>query len=157
MVERDESVDAGPPQTYTGKASGPRAGFGRRLAAALVDALLLGVVYAIFGAVTGNANAAYLVFLLLGIAYTVYFEGSGSGQTVGKKLLNIRVIDFGTGGSIGYGRALVRYVGRILSSIPLYLGYLWMLWDREKQTWHDKLSNAVVVPTGAYPVRSWPG
>ena len=157
MVERDESVDAGTDETYTGKASGPRAGFGRRLVAALVDSLLLGVVYVIVAVVTRSATASYLVLLLLGIAYTVYFEGSGSGQTVGKKLLNIRVIDFGTGGSLGYGRAFVRYVGRILSSIPLYLGYLWMLWDREKQTWHDKLSNAVVVPTGAYPVSSWPG
>ena len=157
MVERDEFGDPGARETYTGKASGPRAGFGRRLAAALVDGFLLGVVYVIVAVATRSAAASYLVLLLLGIAYTVYFEGSGSGQTVGKKLLNIRVIDFATGGSIGYGRAFVRYVGRILSSIPLYLGYLWMLWDREKQTWHDKLSNAVVVPTAAYPVGRWPG
>jgi uncharacterized RDD family membrane protein YckC len=27
------------------------------------------------------------------------------------------------------------------------LGYLWMLWDSEKQTWHDKAANAVVVPS----------
>jgi len=33
----------------------------------------------------------------------------------------------------------------------------WMLWDREKQTWHDKFANDVVVPESAYPVESWPG
>ena len=40
--------------------------------------------------------------------------------------------------------------GRILSTIPLLLGYFWMLWDSEKQTWHDKLAGSVVVPVDAY-------
>jgi uncharacterized RDD family membrane protein YckC len=62
------------------------------------------------------------------------------------------VIDFRAGGPIGYPRAFIRYIARILSALPFLLGYFWMLWDREKQTWHDKLSNSVVVPTSAYPV-----
>jgi uncharacterized RDD family membrane protein YckC len=78
------------------------------------------------------------------------------GQTIGKKLLSIRVIDFNSRGSIGYLRAFGRYLGRFLSSVVLLLGYLWMLWDKEKQTWHDKLVSRVVVPTDAYPVSSWP-
>jgi uncharacterized RDD family membrane protein YckC len=49
-----------------------------------------------------------------------------------------------------YQRGLVRELGRILSAIPFYLGYLWMLWDPEKQTWHDKLVRSVVVPVAAY-------
>jgi uncharacterized RDD family membrane protein YckC len=56
------------------------------------------------------------------------------------------------GGPIGYGRGLLRYVGKITSSIPCLLGFLWMLWDREKQTWHDKIATTVVVPVDAYPV-----
>ena len=47
-------------------------------------------------------------------------------------------------------------IGRIIASIPCYLGYLWMLWDKESQTWHDKIANDVVVPTSAYPVERWP-
>jgi uncharacterized RDD family membrane protein YckC len=31
------------------------------------------------------------------------------------------------------------------SAIPLYLGFLWMLWDNKKQTWHDKAAGTVVV------------
>jgi uncharacterized RDD family membrane protein YckC len=104
-----------------------------------------------------SEGAAYGLALLFSLAYLTYLEGSPSGQTVGKKLLGIRVIDFATGGPIGYGRAFLRWLGRILSSIPLYLGYLWMLWDKEKQTWHDKIANCVVVPTDAYPVERWPG
>jgi uncharacterized RDD family membrane protein YckC len=142
-------------QPRTG-ASGPRAGFGRRLVAALVDGIVYAVVYFILFAFLSE-GAAYGLALLFSLVYLTYLEGSPSGQTVGKKLLGIRVIDFATGGPIGYGRAFLRWLGRILSSIPLYLGYLWMLWDKEKQTWHDKIANCVVVPTDAYPVERWPG
>ena len=65
--------------------------------------------------------------------------------------------DFRTGGSIGYGRAFIRWIGRYVSAIACLLGYFWMLWDKEKQTWHDKFANDVVVPESAYPVQNWPG
>ena len=39
-------------------------------------------------------------------------------------------------------------------SLALLIGYLWMLWDKEKQCWHDKAANDVVVPVSAYPVPS---
>ena len=135
--------------------SGPRASFGRRLVAAIIDGILLGVVGAIFYAI--SRTLGYVVQLLLTIAYLTYLEGSPSGQTVGKKAMGIRVIDFRTGGSIGYGRAFIRWIGRYVSAIACLLGYFWMLWDKEKQTWHDKFANAVVVPESAYPVESWPG
>jgi uncharacterized RDD family membrane protein YckC len=136
--------------------SGPRANFGQRLLAYLVDLVLLAIVGAIVRALFGTDFGNFLNFLL-GLAYVVYLEGSPSGQTVGKKVLNIRVVDFDTGGPIGYGRAAIRYLARILSTIPCLLGYFWMIWDRERQTWHDKLATTVVVPTSAYPVSSWPG
>lgn len=140
----------------TGGPSGPRASFGIRFVAALVDGILLGIVgvilRGILGFILGNA-----VGLAVGLGYYAYFEGSASGQTVGKKALNIRVIDFANGGPIDPGRALIRYLGRIASTIPCLLGYFWMLWDPQKQTWHDKIANTVVVPTSDYPVAAWPG
>lgn len=136
--------------------SGPRASFGVRFVAALIDGVLLGIVGAILSAILGSTLGS-VVNLVLGLAYYGYLEGSPSGQTVGKKAMNIRVIDFAGGGAIGPGRALLRYIGRILSAIPCGLGYFWMLWDSEKQTWHDKIATTVVVPTSAYPVAAWPG
>lgn len=145
-----------PATSYGGDGpSGPRAGFGRRLVAYLIDSVLIAVVYLI-GFVINDA-LGYVLSIVGGLAYLTYFEGSDSGQTIGKKALGIRVIDFQTGGSIGYGRAFVRWLGRIISGIPCALGYLWMLWDKEKQTWHDKLATSVVVPESAYPVSKWPG
>jgi uncharacterized RDD family membrane protein YckC len=135
--------------------SGPRASFGRRLIAIIVDDILVGIVYGILFAVIGRGGA-YGLGLLVSVAYFTFFEGSASGQTVGKRIFDIRVIDYASGGSIGYGRALLRQIGRILSGLACLLGYLWMLWDKEKQTWHDKIANTVVVPVEYYPVSSWP-
>jgi uncharacterized RDD family membrane protein YckC len=66
--------------------------------------------------------------------------------------MGIRVCDIATGEAIGVPRAMGRYVARIVSALPIFLGYFWMLWDKEKQTWHDKLTNAVVVPADESPV-----
>jgi uncharacterized RDD family membrane protein YckC len=127
-----------------GGTTAARAGFWRRAGAVLIDGIILGVVYGIFFVIF-NEGAAVGAYLLLGIGYFTYLEGS-SGQTIGKKGVGIKVVDISGGGPIGYGRAFVRYIGRIVSSIPLYLGYLWMLWDPQKQTWHDKFAKSVVVP-----------
>ena len=134
--------------------SGPRAGFWRRFGALLLDGIALGIVTGILAAFMSR-NAANGISTLIGLLYFAYFEGT-SGQTLGKKALGIRVIDFKAGGSIGFGRALIRYIGRIVSTIPLLLGYFWMIWDKEKQTWHDKFAGSVVVPESAYPVEKWP-
>jgi uncharacterized RDD family membrane protein YckC len=90
-------------------------------------------------------------------AYLAFFEGSPSGQTIGKRALGIRVIDFRAGGPIGFARGLGRTAARILSGLLCHLGYFWMLWDGERQTWHDKLATTVVVPVAYSPVDKWPG
>jgi uncharacterized RDD family membrane protein YckC len=135
--------------------TGPRASFGIRFVAALIDGVIVGVANLILFAILKAAGQG--LGLLLSLGYFTYFEGSPSGQTPGKRVMNIRLIDFETGGAPGYGKAAIRWVCRYISAIPCGLGYLWMLWDKEKQTWHDKLSTTVVVPTSDYPVAAWPG
>jgi uncharacterized RDD family membrane protein YckC len=162
MSEPFQPSPAIDPQWRPGGPSGPRAGFWRRGLALLIDTILIGIVggtlTGIGAAVDSSALIAlgYAVWVLGYLVYDVYFHGSSSGQTVGKRALGIRVIDFGTGGPIGYGRATIRWLGRIVSGFFCYLGYLWMLWDQEKQCWHDKMANDVVVPVDAYPVAHWP-
>ena len=48
---------------------------------------------------------------------------------------------------IGVGRAIGRYFVSLISGFVCLLGYLWMLWDSQKQTWHDKAVSAKVVKT----------
>lgn len=140
-----------PPATSFGDsgASGPRASFGRRLVAYIIDSILIGIIYGIAYAISEPLGV--VVSIVAGLVYFSYFDGSENGQTVGKMALGIRVIDFRSGGPIGFGRGFIRWLGRIVSSIPCFLGYLWAIWDKEKQGWHDKIATTVVVPVSAYP------
>ena len=143
-----------PPQTAapaSGNASGPRAGFWRRFAGAFIDGVLLGIVGGILRAAV-SPGASSGLGLLISLAYYTAMIGSARGQTLGQMALGIRVIDFNTGGPIGHGRAFIRWLVSIVSAIALLLGFLWMLWDKEKQCWHDKAANDVVVPVQYYPV-----
>jgi uncharacterized RDD family membrane protein YckC len=146
MSATQDPFGSAPPAA--GGASGPRASFGLRLGAYLIDSLVFIVPYFILLAIE---PALVLLMFIAVIAYFIYFEGGPTGQTIGKKVCGIRVVDFATGGPIGFGRGALRYIGRIPSSI-LLLGYLWMLWDPEQQTWHDKIANTVVVPVANYPI-----
>ena len=97
---------------------------------------------------TGTTWAIFAVLALIGmvagIVYYAKLEGD-SGQTLGKRALGIRVVDARTGGSIGVGRGVGRYFARFISFLVCLLGYLWMLWDPEKQTWHDKMTTSYVI------------
>lgn len=79
------------------------------------------------------------------VILAIYCRWVGRGQTPGMKAAGIRVVDAQSSQPIGTGRAVGRYFATFLSGIPCALGYLWMLWDPNKQTWHDKLVNSVVV------------
>lgn len=164
---------------YQSGPSGPRANFGQRLVAWLIDGAILWVFNFIVSALLGASLFSFsvtvnestnqlgasdvgtslakillldLIILAAAVAYYGYFEGSPSGQTLGKKAMSIRVIRKDSGAPLGWGLAIGRYFARILSSIPCGLGFFWMLWDNEKMTWHDKLTSSVVVPTAAYPI-----
>ncbi|MCK5553916.1 MAG: zinc-ribbon domain-containing protein [Deltaproteobacteria bacterium] len=68
------------------------------------------------------------------------------GATFGKMATKVKIVNT-DGSNISYGTAFLRYIGTIISSIPFSLGYLWMLWDDKRQTWHDKIASTCVVRT----------
>lgn len=155
MSTQWQSAPETPPGSYGSGPSGPRAGFWIRFGAVLLDALIVSVpalilIFLIAQVSSGLAILFYILWIVALIAYPIYFEGGPTGATYGKRICGIKVIDFNTGGPIGYGRAFIRYLVKSFLSGIFFLGYLWMLWDKEKQTWHDKLSNSVVVPADAY-------
>ena len=111
-----------------------KAGFFRRFLAAFIDGLLFGGV----GLVLHNNS-----FGLLSIVYETVLISQWNGQTIGKKILGIRVK--AASGKIDWLKAFIRSISKILSALPLCLGYLWMLWDDKSQTWHDKIADTFVV------------
>ena len=118
------------------------AGFWRRFGAAVIDALVVGIVSEILRLVLGVAGA-YLG-ILVSFAYYTYFHGS-TGQTPGDAALGIRVVDIESGEGIGFARAFVRALVSIASGLVILVGYLWMLWDPRRQTWHDKAAGSLPV------------
>lgn len=114
------------------------AGFWRRFAAALIDGLIIGVIPGMV--FKGNGN---IISFLLGLGYSVWMLSTYS-ATVGMMILKIKITKE-SGGKLTYKDAVLRYFASILSAVVLLIGYLWMLWDPKKQTWHDKLAKTVVV------------
>lgn len=145
-------------------------GFWARFAATLIDTLILspfGIVGRIVLATgpkriracsgdptqlcrvpAGSTWALWALISIAGLAAATLYYGmleGRTGQTVGKRALGLKVVDTHTGAPIGVGRAIGRYFAKIISAIPCFLGYFWMLWDPNKQTWHDKIVGSYVI------------
>lgn len=115
-------------------------GFWPRFGATVIDAIITGAGSAIIGAITGVPALGSV----LSILYYVLLIGL-QGQTLGKMVLHIRVID-ARGNAPGIGRAILREtLGKLVSAVGLLLGYLWIIWDREKRGWHDYIAGTWVV------------
>ena len=83
-----------------------------------------------------------LLFLVV-LTYFVFFW-TLLGYTPGKALLGLRIVRK-DGRPLSVGRALLRYLGYWVSAIPLFLGFIWILFDHQHEGWHDKLANTHVV------------
>jgi uncharacterized RDD family membrane protein YckC len=83
-----------------------------------------------------------MLFLVV-LSYFVFFW-SLVGYTPGKALLGLRIVRK-DGRPISVGRAILRYLGYWISAIPLFLGFIWILFDRQHEGWHDKLADTHVI------------
>jgi uncharacterized RDD family membrane protein YckC len=90
------------------------------------------------------------VLLFVPLYFIVFW--SLAGATPGKRLLGLRIVHAGQP-RIAWPRALWRYIGYFLSALPLFLGYFWVMRDRQRQAWHDKLADTHVVYTWDVPSR----
>jgi len=94
-----------------------------------------------------------LLGAVLNGAYFTWFHASAAGQTIGNRLTGLRVVDVGNGGPVPWQRAVLRWVVSGVSGVAVGIGYLWMLWDPRRQTWHDMVASTLVVQERYYPAR----
>lgn len=162
---------AGTPGLYPGPPAYDYARWGRRVGAALVDAVIglvaaipLGIGYAMlfigassstdaYGHTTFEPNSSLAAILLIlvgfvlslavGLWNTVFRQGR-TGYSVGKGVLGIKLVGEATGQPIGPGLTFVRQLAHFLDGL-CYIGYLWPLWDAKRQTFADKVMSTVVV------------
>jgi uncharacterized RDD family membrane protein YckC len=65
--------------------------------------------------------------------------------TPGKMVISAKIVDANTGNKPATSQLIVRYLGYYVSMLPLFLGFIWVAFDKRKQGWHDKLARTVVV------------
>jgi uncharacterized RDD family membrane protein YckC len=161
------------PTTTTSATAAPAAvqyaGFWRRFAASLIDGLIVGAVptiiyYGLMGAgvlhmpeiADEEDIGPYIswmiryslisngVMIVLQTLYFAIMESSSKQATLGKMVLGIIVTD-ADGKRISFGRAVGRNLGKIVSQIILFIGYLMIAFTEKKQGLHDIMANCLVV------------
>jgi uncharacterized RDD family membrane protein YckC len=152
------SVSSHPPNGMKPPVQIHYVGLTTRAIAAVIDAALIIIV-----AIVVELGAALIVsllhlphrvkhilFVIGGIAYILwtigYFVGfwSTTGQTPGNRAMQFRVLTNG-GKIMGFGRALLRFVGVVLAALPLFLGYLIIPFNSKRRGFQDLLAGTVVV------------
>jgi uncharacterized RDD family membrane protein YckC len=133
----------------------------RRLAAILYDSALVAAVVLMamalivvpidlifgsesFDAATLRSNLLYLAYLFcVMVGFHILFWTRG-GQTLGMRAWRLKVVR-DDGQPLKFKDALLRYFAAILSWTALGLGFLWVLFDKEGLSWHDRISNTRLV------------
>ena len=130
-------------------------GFLPRVVAMFLDSMLFGAAYVALYFVLGTSlldmqnpdevSGPMTLFFYIAPAAVVLAFWMTKGATPGKMFMGIKVVDFKTGGTASFGKCLVRYACYFVSSMPLCLGYFWVLWGKDKRAWHDLISGTAVV------------
>lgn len=138
---------------------GQLAGWGSRVGASLLDYLVAAIPVAIgwvVGLVLANSleemgqagtlavTIGYLGFFAIHIWNRVVQQGR-TGQSLGKRIVGLKVVSPDTGQLIGIGRTFGREVCAVIFNYVCFLNLLWPLWDERHQTWHDKVASDIVI------------
>lgn len=121
-----------------------------RLIAMIIDGFLLMalvmVVFFVLAFIGGEGSESIIqaFSLAIPVGYHWYFWTRRDGQTPGKFAMSIRVIK-ADGTPLSDTDAVIRAIGYNVSSVIFGLGYIWAIFDKNNQTWHDKLARTYVV------------
>jgi len=128
------------------------AGFWRRVAASLIDTILMVIVLALLAVplsllgmpIMVGHTGSFLITDIIPMVIVVAFWLK-LGATPGKQLLDCKIVDARSGQPLRLGQSVLRYLGYILSTLPLFLGFFWVGWSRRKQGFHDYIAGTVVI------------
>ncbi|HKU14640.1 MAG TPA: RDD family protein [Steroidobacteraceae bacterium] len=116
----------------------PRAGFWIRMGALLIDIILVSVIVNFLGSPDE--------FWLIAIAGYGALMWKLKSTTIGGLVCGIKVVRR-DGAELNWDTAIVRALGCFLSLIAAGLGFLWIVFDDDRQAWHDKIAGTLVVRT----------
>ena len=163
---RAEAGDEPKPISSDADRAGAYAGLVTRAIAYTLDLAIINVVavavgiavalaFSILDSVPSELEQALEV--VSAVSYVLWLVGyfvacwSATGQTVGSRVMRIRVIDGRGAAHIRPWRALVRFGGLVLATIPLCAGFIIMLWDDRRRCLQDRIARTVVVHAPLQP------
>lgn len=124
-------------------ALGSKASFLERWAAHIISAMLFFSVLTFIDYFEKDLMMQILIAGFYSLLTLIFYLQA---QSPGKYILHLRIIKVTTSKQADMVTVLFReWVGKLISGLPLSLGYVWSLYDPNLQTWHDKLSKTVVV------------
>lgn len=103
-----------------------------------------GDVIAMVATVIAAASAVALMIFVLQVLYFSFMESSKYQGTVGKMALGLIVTD-ANGAKLDFTKALIRNLGKIISSMILFIGYIMAGFTEKKQALHDMIASTLVV------------
>ncbi|WP_409431944.1 RDD family protein [Litorimonas sp. RW-G-Af-16] len=137
-----------------------------RFVSGMIDLIFLSIIAMVFvtiqvksGSVTmesSDGKGTFFIWMaLFAFFYGVVMEASHWQGTLGKIMTGTRVVDM-NGDRLGFGRALGRNFGKILSGlVPLYIPYLMVFWTEKSQSLHDKMVGTLVYRRGDGPQNAY--
>ena len=131
----DASAPATPSAILT---AAPRAGFWIRMGALFIDIVLISVIVSVLG-----TPDAFWIVALAGYGALMW---KIKGTTIGGLVCGLKVVRR-DGADLNWDTAIVRALGCFLSMVVAGLGFLWIVFDEDRQAWHDKIAGTLVVRT----------
>ena len=120
-----------------------------RFAAFIIDAIVISVVIVVLNAIgiinLGDPSTTDQVLeAVISFGYYILLTAA-FGATLGKMALGMTVVDE-NGQKAGFFKVLIREtIGKFVSALVLFLGFIWILFDGNRQGWHDKIGGTFVV------------
>ncbi|MBN6037564.1 RDD family protein [Amycolatopsis sp. 195334CR] len=128
------------------------ASWGQRVGGYLLDLAPVLAVVAIGGLVMIGSITAGAIIMGLGwlggmvwLVLNRWIQAGKTGQSLGRRMMGIKLVGEETGAPIGAGSAFVRDLCHAADSAACYVGFLWPLWDEKNQTFADKIVKTIVV------------
>jgi uncharacterized RDD family membrane protein YckC len=119
------------------------AGFWIRLAAYVIDSLVISMVF-FYSFLALFTPSGFILIPLVAFGYYPYFW-SKRGATLGMEVMGLRVVRAIDGGPIDVRTAIVRMVGFYINGMAFDLGFAWVAFEPRKRGWHDMMADTVVI------------
>lgn len=130
------------------------AGFLSRFFATVLDTILQAIVItplllyffgidALLDANTDMGNTDFYLSIALLVVVVLFWRYKSA--TPGKMMMGLKVVDATTFGPVPTGRLVLRYLAYYVSLLPLFLGFIWVAFDKRKRGFHDMIAKTVVV------------